>query len=117
MWVSLKQANYNPIQQAWPSVDARWRALNNQRILPPLGILFLGVSVPGRGKRQSDIHQGPGVPPMRTHPLLSLLLYASTPAFAHSNPAYRQAGAQAGGPAGGLISSRGGPVAPRKPSL
>ena len=53
---------------------------------------------------------------MRTLTLVSLLLFASTSAFAQSNPAYRQSGTQAGGPAGGLISSTGGPVAPRKAS-
>ena len=53
---------------------------------------------------------------MRALTLVSLLLLASTSAFAQSNPAYRQSGTQAGGPAGGLISSTGGPVAPRKSS-
>ena len=53
---------------------------------------------------------------MRSLTLVSLLLFASTSAFAQSDRAYRQSGTQAGGPAGGLISSTGGPVAPRKSS-
>ena len=53
---------------------------------------------------------------MRSLTLGSLLLFASTSAFAQSNPAYRQSGTHAGGPADALISSTGGPVAPRKSS-
>src|SRR4051794_41865747 len=53
---------------------------------------------------------------MRSLTLVSLLLFASTSAFAQCDPAYRQSGTRAGGPAGGLISSTGGPGAPRKSS-
>jgi hypothetical protein len=52
---------------------------------------------------------------MKKLTLASLMVLASTSAFA-SNPdvAYRQSGTHAGGPAGLLISSTGGPVAPRR---
>ena len=53
---------------------------------------------------------------MRSLTLVSLLLFASTSAFAQSDPAYHQSGTHAGGPADALISSTGGPVAPRKSS-
>ena len=48
--------------------------------------------------------------------LASLAVLASTPAFASNvDVAYRQSGTHAGGPAGLLISSTGGPVASRRP--
>src|SRR3954452_4891739 len=48
--------------------------------------------------------------------LASLAVLASTPAFASNvDVAYRQSGTHAGGPAGLLISSTGGPVASGRP--
>src|SRR3954468_9415666 len=53
---------------------------------------------------------------MKNLMLASLAVLASTPAFASNvDVAYRQSGAHAGGPAGLLISSTGGPVASRRP--
>jgi hypothetical protein len=53
---------------------------------------------------------------MKKLTLVSLMVLASTSVFA-SNPdvAYRQSATHAGGPAGLLISSTGGPVASRRP--
>src|SRR3954447_21380580 len=53
---------------------------------------------------------------MKKLTLVSLAVLASTPAFASNvDVAYHQSGTHAGGPAGLLISSTGGPVASRRP--
>jgi hypothetical protein len=53
---------------------------------------------------------------MKKLTIISLLVLASTPAFARNlDLAYARSGTHAGGPADLLISSTGGPVAPHRP--